>query len=473
MSIPVRELPAIKASFFTPVEQIVELVNRVPHARGGLVRVDARTPFHIVVARDPAVIEAIYAHKELGVQKSPFVLGRVRRLMRTGTFIQGGFSRAWIDRRGAVGPNLMRGDAIARLLTRLDPILEEALDRIDADADVPVDLRLVVRKVVVELTFRLFFSHALAEEEMEQVVHWTELLEGEFQKTAPWWIPTPANAAYLQASQGFARLAERVIAHRRRTPPDGPDALTNLFEGTDRTTGQPWTDDQIRDELFSVYFGASAMATPIIWTLLTLSRDASAREAVLAEVDAFAPAGAPTTADLEGLATLSMTLEEVSRLYPTFWCSQRYVDAAAEVGGYALPPKTMVVIMRYLAHRHPGYWDDPEAFDICRFAPERRADLHPFAKFEYGGGKRICVGYQIAPRIIKVALLRLLREFDFAFAPLGVNDPGVAFGFGTYPARAVRMRMTRRRADRPAAGANPGTLVEEESPVCPYHTPAT
>ena len=446
-----RSLPVIRQSFFEPVEKTVAEFARlgdVPMARLGL-----EWPFRVAFVRDPDLIEEVYRHPVVGVQKSPHILGRTRRLMREGTFISSGFDRDWLHRRAMSGPPVLRADRLRALLPRIETLTADGLDR-HLPAGTEVELARAVRRYVTDLTFRLFFSHDLGPG-LDDVVAWTECLEDEFQKTSPWWIPSPSNARYLSAARGFAAFAERLVAERRASPPDRPDVLSPLYERDCPHLGRRYTDAEIRDELFSVFFGASAMATPIVWVLNALARDAALLRRVRDEV---ASAGALDVRGVDALPLLDAVIRETARLYPTFWCSVRYTREAVALAGHRFPAKTMFVLMRYLAHRHPAHWPEPEAFDVERFLDGSDADAHPASHFEYGRGPRVCVGRRVAPLTIKMTLARLLSDRTPVLGPAAVGAPSVRFGFGTYPDRPIPLTFSAARspagvataADRPA-----------------------
>ena len=438
---PFKGIPRIRMSFFANAATAVEKIREFPGNPPPFVRLAVPAPFRVVFASDPEAIEQLYLHKHVGARKSPWILSRVRRLMRQGTFISGGDSRSWQHRRAMSSPRMMRPDAVAAYEQQLDGVLDIALDRVAMaarDGGGTIDLMREIRRLIVDLTFRLFFSVDLGPD-LDRVVGWTELLENEFQRTDPAWFPTPRNRACKRAEREFGALAERLIRERRRQEPREADALTDLFQREDPKLGRAWNDGEIRDELFSIYFGASAMATPIIWTTLELSRRPTLREGLRT---------GPEAAD-----DLDRIIREVTRLYPTFWCSVRYCDRPVTIGGQDFPRATMFVILRYLAHRHPAHWENPDVFDPERHRPEATSDAHPSAHFEYGRGPRACLGRTIAPRIIRRTLQCLLERFDFEYRPQAVNDPQVHFGFGTYPRGSVQMRLTTREA---AAGQTLG-----------------
>jgi cytochrome P450 len=50
----------------------------------------------------------------------------------------------------------------------------------------------------------------------------------------------------------------------------------------------------------------------------------------------------------------------------------------------------------YVLHRHPDYWERPDAFDPERFDPGRGNGRPRFAYFPFGGGPRQCIGQGMA-----------------------------------------------------------------------------
>ena len=63
-------------------------------------------------------------------------------------------------------------------------------------------------------------------------------------------------------------------------------------------------------------------------------------------------------------------------------------------------------------HRHPRFWDDPEAFDPARFTTERERARHAYAYFPFGGGPRACIGSHFAMFEAIIAVALLLQRFE-------------------------------------------------------------
>ena len=62
-------------------------------------------------------------------------------------------------------------------------------------------------------------------------------------------------------------------------------------------------------------------------------------------------------------------------------------------------------------------WDDPDAFDIDRFAPGRKKERHRFQYLPFGGGARVCVGARFATYEALTILAHWLSEWEFAPVP--------------------------------------------------------
>ncbi|MEP3297814.1 MAG: cytochrome P450 [Pseudoruegeria sp.] len=435
------EVPSLRQSIFKPVEHSIEALanmNNAPFAAmKPLLPFKALMPFKVVFVRDPEVLEEIYSHPKVGVQKPPFALSRVRSLMSGGTFISSGLDRSWLHRRAMSGPPLLRLNNLPDLMQEIEKVIE-CRNEVHFPTDKPIDLADATRRHITDVTFRLFFSVELDENDLSEIAHWTEVLENEFPKTMPQWLPTPGNTRFRHASARFSKFVDQLIAQRRITKPKKPDSLSPLFEKEDPKLGRMWTDVEIRDEFFSHYFGASAMATPISWVLYILAIDAALLRRVQAEIDGVEQLDVST---IDALPILNAVLEEVTRLYPTFWGSLRYSADSVILGGHQFPEKTMFVLLRFLAQRHPKYWTNPEAFDIDRFLDETSSNQHPAAKFEYGRGQRICIGQRVSPLIIKTSLAKILRNREPILKNSDARLPSPRFGFGTYLDTPVSITM--------------------------------
>jgi cytochrome P450 len=100
----------------------------------------------------------------------------------------------------------------------------------------------------------------------------------------------------------------------------------------------------------------------------------------------------PRYGDIEQLSYTRMVLNESLRLYPPAWTLGRRALGEDQIGGYSVAPNTVIAISTYSLHRHPAFWDEPEAFKPERFSAENSLGRHRFAYIPFGGGPRQCIG---------------------------------------------------------------------------------
>ena len=62
-------------------------------------------------------------------------------------------------------------------------------------------------------------------------------------------------------------------------------------------------------------------------------------------------------------------------------------------------------------------WENPEAFDPERFAPERADSYPPFTYFPFGGGSRKCIGYNLALLQMQLATAMVAQRFRVSAVP--------------------------------------------------------
>lgn len=213
----------------------------------------------------------------------------------------------------------------------------------------------------------------------------------------PTWMPTGFNRRIERARAAIHEVVLSVVEERRRKTDDVDDLVSMFLEARDEETGQPLTDVEIRDEVATTLLaGHETSATGLAWTLYALSRYPAVRRRLCEELDSVLAGRAPTLEDLPRLPYLRQVVEESLRLYPPIFVYMRDSVADDEIGGYHIPARSTVFISTNGVHRHPDFWENPEAFDPDRFSPEQAAKRHRYAYLPFGGGQRKCIGFHLA-----------------------------------------------------------------------------
>jgi len=208
---------------------------------------------------------------------------------------------------------------------------------------------------------------------------------------------TPRTMRFRAALSTLDMAVYEMIAGRREQADPGEDMLGMLLRARDEQTGQPMSEEQVRDEVITLLIaGHETVASALTWSWYLLAQHPQVWEKLHAEVSSVLQDRLPTTADLPSLPYTAQVFSEALRLYPPAWLITRKAAEEDEIEGYRIPKGALIIISPYVIHRHPKYWENPLTFDPERFS-EARGKSHPrYAYIPFGGGPRLCIGSQFA-----------------------------------------------------------------------------
>jgi cytochrome P450 family 135 len=184
-------------------------------------------------------------------------------------------------------------------------------------------------------------------------------------------------------------LYEEIARRRAAGHAGGNDVLSLLI-----ACGS--TDDQIRDELITLLeAGHETTATGTAWMFERLLRTPTVmqrvREAIANGDDIY----------------LDAVVKEALRVRPVVLDAPRMLTAPLRLGGYEVPAGWLAAPVIPLVHTDPMAYPDAD-----RFRPERfLEDQRPSGSWiPFGGGRRLCLGIQLALLEMRVVLAEVLRR---------------------------------------------------------------
>ena len=125
----------------------------------------------------------------------------------------------------------------------------------------------------------------------------------------------------------------------------------------------------------------------------------------------------PTFEELMRLQYTECVLNESMRLFPPAWITNRVAIGEDEYNGFKIEKGTVFAAYINGVHHSNHLWEDPYDFQPERFLKNNKKERHPFAFLPFGGGPRLCIGYQFAMMEMKIMLLKLVEQFDFQLIP--------------------------------------------------------
>ncbi len=230
----------------------------------------------------------------------------------------------------------------------------------------------------------------------------------------PYWFPLPNNIAMNKNRQLLNETVSKIISERRNSKAHFDDLLSMLLEVEDADTKERMSDEQIRDEVITIFLaGHETTANALAFTFYLLAKHPEAKERISREVETVFDKGEINYEALSRLEYTTMVIKESMRLFPPAWAITREVAKDDIIDGYLLKKGDSIVMSPYAIQRLEKYWDEPEKFQPERFASDKLKQIHRYAYFPFGGGARLCIGNNFAMMEMQIILALACSKFNF------------------------------------------------------------
>ncbi|CAL4058794.1 unnamed protein product, partial [Meganyctiphanes norvegica] len=120
---------------------------------------------------------------------------------------------------------------------------------------------------------------------------------------------------------------------------------------------------------------------------------------------------------------------ETQRMYPVGnllerKCTKEYLLPGTNI---KLEKNRMVQIPVWSLQNDERFWKEPKKFNPDRFLPENKGDIVQGTFLPFGLGPRNCIAMRFAQMELKIAVARLVQEFQLSLAP-GREELGLKKG---------------------------------------------
>ncbi len=323
----------------------------------------------------------------------------------------------WLRQRRIAQPAFHR-QRIAQFGASITATTEEMLGRWaraiapGGDVDVAKEMMALTLRIMGQtlLSTELSTKASMVASSLAELLH--QIIERTTQIVSlPVWLPTPKNRRLLRARKELNRIVYGIIADRRSASHAGTDLLGMLIEARDEETGEAMNDEQLRDEVMTIFLaGHETTSNALSWTFYLLSQNPIVEHKLRAEVSAVLAGRAPSLEDLPRLPYALMVIQEAMRLYPPVWLLMRRSEREESIDGYRIPLHSFIAICPYLTHRDDRCFQSASEFVPERFAPENSAAIPRFAYFPFGAGPRVCIGNNFALLEAQLILTAMIQR---------------------------------------------------------------
>ncbi|SEK45700.1 Cytochrome P450 [Stigmatella aurantiaca] len=426
--------------------------TRAQRELGDVVRFQAIAGISWYMVAHPEGIEHVLRSRQKNYRKAERFTGPVSALAGNGLVVAEGES--WLRNRRLMQPVFHR-----KSIAQLGRVMANA---IDADAQrwerlsregATVELSREMLRTTLRIVSTTLFSSDISSETDRIGNAVKEALAFVGRRTAasfslPLWVPTPSNRRFWGQRRSMDEMVFRIIRERRAAAGQEQigDLLDMLLSAQDAETGERMSDQQVRDEVFTLLIaGHETTAASLSWAWILLGRNPAVLEALQEELDRVLGGRTPSFEDLPNLPYTGAVFDEVLRLYPPAWGMPRVAVEDDEIGGYRIPAGAMILLPQWVTQRNPQLWDEPERFDPSRWLDGRRAKQHEFACFPFGGGARQCIGVHFALTEAQMVLATLAQRFTLE---LLTNDLAADPTFALRPRDEMPARVQLRASTR-------------------------
>lgn len=295
-------------------------------------------------------------------------------------------------------------------------ITQSVLDQMPVDQ--PCDIAEVMRLLTLRVASKTLFGSDIGESggSIGKLLYEALGLIGKAGNSLlPFDLPGLPYHRFLNLIAQLDDEMRAMIARKRESGSNDPDVLSMLLQARDAESGIALSEDELLGHVGVLFAaGHETSANALTWTLFLLSQHPEVAADLLDELQSVLQGEAPTVDQLQQLPLLERVIKESMRvLSPVPW-NGRVTSKATELGGYALPAGTEVLVSIYQTHHMPELYPDPEAFN-----PQRWETIEP-SPYEYNPfstGPRLCIGAGFAMMEIKLVLAMLLQRNRLQFLP--------------------------------------------------------
>ncbi|QCD98579.1 cytochrome P450 [Vigna unguiculata] len=272
------------------------------------------------------------------------------------------------------------------------------------------------KKITFELTVKQLMSFDPDE--------WTESLRKEYVLVIEGFFTLPLplfSTTYRRAIKARTKVAEAltlVVRQRREEYNEGKEKKSDML-GALLASGDHFSDDQIVDFLLALLV-AGYETTSTIMTLavkfltetpLALAQLKEEHDQIRARSDPAAPL---EWTDYKSMVFTQCVVNETLRVANIIGGIFRRATTDIDIKGYTIPKGWKVFASFRAVHLNPEYYKDARTFNPWRWQSNSSEASNPANVYTpFGGGPRLCPGYELARVVLSVFLHRIVTRFSW------------------------------------------------------------
>ena len=284
----------------------------------------------------------------------------------------------WRWQRRAVAP-IFRHETLLSFVPVFAAMAQRQVERWrEADRTVPTDAAAAMTRT----TFEIIVEAMLGGSANLDADRYSRALTDNFD-TIPWhiiyvmfsipeWMPYPHRRRAMRSRDFLHRDIRRIVAARHFSQSSKPDLLNLMRAAHDPETGRNHERRRDRGQSSHLHHCGPRddRRRADLGALAACQGPGQRSNACLTKSDPWRQINRSMRSSVEGLSFCRQVIQEAMRLFPPAPGIARISKAAVKIGDMQFSAGTRIHIPVFALHRNAGLWDNPDAFDPDRFAPE-------------------------------------------------------------------------------------------------------
>nr|AHF49535.1 CYP450 725 family protein [Ginkgo biloba]UTS77790.1 cytochrome P450 725A8 [Ginkgo biloba] len=223
----------------------------------------------------------------------------------------------------------------------------------------------------------------------------------------------------LYAKKKLNIILSPIVQERRKHLQQGSassdkDLLSVLLTVKDGK-GNLLTDKEIVDNIsMLIHGGLDSTTSTITLTLKLLSSNKGCYDQIVKEqmqiLSSKKEGEVVTWQDTKKMQYTWQVVQETLRMFPVGFGTFRRAIVDIEYNGYTIPKGWKLLWSVHSTHRKEAYFKDPDEFRPSRFEVEEA--VAPYTFLPFGGGTRICVGWEFAKLEVQLFMHYFVKTFS-------------------------------------------------------------
>lgn len=388
---------------------------------------------HVIFSKNPHLLRYTLQKNQRNYTKSKIQTKDLKKYVGNGLLTNEGTS--WKRQRKLIQPAFHKKQ-LANLVSAMQRVIAEEASRI------PTQKTIDVFPICNDLAFTVVVKSLFSSNVTTEIIHRLQYITEEAQKMLVRELRQPFLGWYFKSSglikkhialtQEARDILMELVKERRESGERFDDLLDMLLDAR-YEDGSEMEDGQLIDEILILFVaGHETTANALTFAFQLLAQHPEQQELVR-EASAFARANSANLIEyLRANEYVKMVIEETMRLYPPAYFIDRVNLEADSFEDYDFPKESNLLFSVIEMHKHPDYWENPEAFLPARFK-DNAGMKHP-AYFPFGAGPRMCIGNNFAMYEMIFAISEVVSRYtitseyrDITIKPLITLKPTQAF----------------------------------------------